>query len=107
VKSIFKLRESAGRALALLLTAAVLSLSLISSSPALHKLLHTDADAADHNCAVTLFTHGQITSAETATALVVLVVLFGGIALLSETLFLPLANYRFSASRAPPASLLG
>ena len=109
MKDNFKLRESASRALALLLTASVLSLSLISSSPALHKLLHADAAAADHQCAVTLFSHGQVTSAEAAPILIALVVLFGGVALLSASLPLPVADYRFSASRAPPASysLLG
>lgn len=97
------MRESAGKALALLMVATVLSLSLIGSSPALHKLLHADADAAEHQCAVTLFVHGHVTSAEMTATVVCLVVLFGGIALLTETFLLPLAEYRFSASRAPPS----
>jgi hypothetical protein len=104
VKSNHKFRESAGKALALLMVATVLSLSLISSSPALHRLLHGDADAAEHQCAVTLFAHGQVESAAIPAAVICLIVLFGGVVLLSDTFLLPAADYRFSASRAPPAS---
>ena len=30
----------------------------MAASPALHKLVHHDADADDHDCAATLFVHG-------------------------------------------------
>jgi hypothetical protein len=86
-----------------LLAALVLCLSLLGSSPALHKLIHSDAGAADHHCAITLFAKGQVNSVNVVPLLAVFVVLFGGISLLVETFLLPLADYRFSASRAPPA----
>ncbi len=104
MKRILKLRSFAARASALCLLVSVLGLSLLASSPALHKALHPDADSADHHCAITLFARGQVTSANVAPLLAVFVMLFGGVSLLAETFLLPLADYRFSASRAPPAS---
>jgi len=41
----------------------VLLLDAMVASPRLHELLHTDADQAGHECAVTMFIHGQVDSA--------------------------------------------
>jgi hypothetical protein len=90
-------------AVASALIAFVLFLSLLAASPALHKLIHADADDADHHCAVTEFIHGQVDTAVVAPLIIGLFALFGGVALLAETFIFPLADYRFSASRAPPA----
>jgi hypothetical protein len=49
---------------------SVLSLLLLSASPALHRLLHKEADDANHECAVTLFLHGQVDCADTATSVI-------------------------------------
>ncbi len=38
----------------------VLLLNLLAASPSLHELLHHDADEPGHQCAVTLFAHGQV-----------------------------------------------
>jgi hypothetical protein len=52
--------------------ASVLLLSLflfvqtLAVSPALHSWFHHDAADADHECAVTLFCHGQVEAASTA-----------------------------------------
>jgi hypothetical protein len=46
-----------------LLASLVLFLIALESSEPLHKLIHKDADEAGHQCAVTLFAHGQIESA--------------------------------------------
>ena len=46
------------RAVALFLVLSVWMLGLLAASPQLHAALHTDADQADHTCAVTLFSHG-------------------------------------------------
>jgi hypothetical protein len=86
------------------LTALVLFLSFVGASPELHKLIHADAGSPDHNCAITLFAHGQVATANVSVAIVVLAVLFGGVALLAETFQIPLADYRYSPSRAPPVS---
>ena len=99
----FESSQFAKAAPAFLLAALIIFLSLLGSSPALHKLIHADSDSADHSCAITLFAKGQIDAAMVAPLAVGLVMLFGGIALLSETVQFPLANYRYSRSRAPPA----
>jgi len=46
-----------------LLVAVVLLLNALLASPALHELIHKDAGHADHECAITLFAHGQVDSA--------------------------------------------
>ena len=38
-------------------------LGLLAASPELHAALHGDADQGDHECAVTLFSHGTETAA--------------------------------------------
>ena len=52
--------------LALLLAALVLLLNLLAASPSLHERFHSDAGHAEHQCAVTLFAHGQVDSADAA-----------------------------------------
>jgi L-fucose mutarotase/ribose pyranase (RbsD/FucU family) len=85
-----------------LLTALFLFLSFVGSSPQLHKLIHADANAPDHSCAITLFAHGQVAAADVTTAIVTLLTLVVVTALLAETFLLPQADYRYSPSRAPP-----
>jgi hypothetical protein len=46
-----------------LLVLLLLLLNALAASPSLHELIHKDADKADHNCAITLFAHGQVDSA--------------------------------------------
>ncbi len=50
-------------ALAVLLIGLVLLLNAMTAVPALHELIHKDADSANHSCAVTLFAHGHVESA--------------------------------------------
>lgn len=38
----------------------VLLLNLLAASPSLHEHFHADAGSAQHQCAVTLFAHGQV-----------------------------------------------
>jgi hypothetical protein len=91
-------------AAAIFLSGLILFLSVLAVSPQLHKLIHANADAASHNCAVTLFAKGQVAATVGALTLINLVLFSGDIALLSETVLLPQADYRFSSSRAPPVS---
>jgi hypothetical protein len=49
--------------LAALLVGLVLLLNAMAALPALHELIHKDADEAGHECAVTLFAHGHVESA--------------------------------------------
>jgi hypothetical protein len=46
--------------IASLLVGLVLLLDALASSPALHARLHHDADQPGHECAVTIFAHGQV-----------------------------------------------
>ena len=46
-----------------LLVAFVLLLNAMAASPALHELIHKDAEGPTHSCAATLFAHGHIESA--------------------------------------------
>jgi hypothetical protein len=50
-------------ALAALLIGLVLLLNAMAACPALHELIHEDADKAGHECAVTMFAHGKVDSA--------------------------------------------
>jgi len=56
--------------LAAFLIGLVLVLNVMAACPALHELIHKDADKAEHQCAVTLFAHGHV---DAATANVVVV----------------------------------
>jgi len=40
----------------------ILLLNLLAASPSLHELLHHDANQPGHQCAVTVFAHGQVDS---------------------------------------------
>jgi hypothetical protein len=49
--------------IAALLAGIVLLLDAMAACPSLHELIHRDANTSEHQCAVTLFTHGQVDSA--------------------------------------------
>jgi hypothetical protein len=49
--------------IALLLVGMVLLLDAMAACPALHELIHKDADTPGHECAVTMFAHGKVESA--------------------------------------------
>lgn len=45
------------------LVALVLLLNALAASPKLHELVHADAGQAAHQCATTMFAHGQMDAA--------------------------------------------
>ena len=102
VKRLLNPGKVAGTASGLFLVSLILFLSLLSASPALHKLIHSDADEADHHCAVTEFVHGKVDSSVVAPIIVAFVSFLAVATLLREIFVFPLTDYRFSASRAPP-----
>ena len=57
------LKPSFHALIAALLVAFVLLLDAMVACPGLHEMVHSDADQAGHECAVTLFIHGQVDSA--------------------------------------------
>ena len=82
--------------------ASFLALLLFSSSPRLHKLIHPDADSADHQCAITMLAQGQVNAPVTPPVLVAFVPFL--FSLLPPLQLAPISSfdYRFSSSRAPP-----
>ena len=92
------------RFIALICLGLFLSLELLGSAPALHKLLHSDAGSANHHCAITLFNHGNVQTADTASPIVIF---FGALLFslpsLRSAVFSPF-DYCPSSSRAPPAA---
>jgi hypothetical protein len=95
-------RRIAKSAIAGLLLASVLLTTAMAACPALHEFFHRDADHADHQCAVTLFTHGQFMPADTAPVLAVFALLFlFGIPLLTSAEFSSV-DLRLGFRRAPP-----
>jgi hypothetical protein len=96
-------RGAAKSAFAGFLVFLLLGLAALAASPGLHELIHSDAGASDHHCAVTLFAGGQIDSASAPVLAAAVVALFGALILLPETFVLPSADYRYSSSRAPPS----
>jgi hypothetical protein len=79
-----------------------LTLQLFSSSEALHKLIHPDADSPEHHCAITLFTHGQVNTSDTVLPVVAFVAALFFLLPPFQSAVFSSFDYRFSPSRAPP-----
>jgi hypothetical protein len=99
MKSFRKERQGASA----LLLGLFLFLQAMAVSPALHALVHPDAADPDHECAVTLFSHGQV---DVSSAVVPV---FHAPARLIFSQDLPRiifvsADIRLLPSRGPPAS---
>ena len=101
--AILSFREAASRRVwALFCLSLFFALQLVTSSSALHKLIHADADSADHHCAVTEFSRGQVNYVDVfvpVAALVAVLIFF--LPVLTSAEFSSFA-YRYSACRAPP-----
>lgn len=102
---ISKLDRFGKSALAVLLIGVVLLLGAMAAAPALHELIHQDANEPGHQCAVSLFAHGQVDSPVMEGAAIVPI---------APVEFLPLASVSaFNAlvetlppGRGPPVSRL-
>ena len=80
----------------------VLLLTAMAASPALHKLIHKDADHADHECVVTMFAHGKIDSVTCEVFVVAPTVGYETTPSINLFVFsAPIEN--LSRSRAPPS----
>jgi hypothetical protein len=95
----FRMKRQAACALLLSL---FLSLQAMATFPALHAFIHHDACDPDHQCAVTLFSHGQVNASPAS------VLVFCALACLFFSQALPgvifvSADIRLLPSRAPPA----
>ena len=89
-------------ALAALLVGLVLLLNAMAACPALHELIHKDADEHDHHCAVTMFAHGQV---ETTTCDIPIITAAISIEITPQTgfSFFSAAIENLPQGRAPPA----
>ena len=101
--TILSFREANTRRVAAVFGLALfLFLQLLTSSPALHKLVHADADSASHHCGVTLLLRGQVSAAEALAPLGAFVAALIFLLPLLQSAQASSFDYRFSASRAPP-----
>jgi hypothetical protein len=79
-----------------------LTLQSLATSAVLHKFVHADADSLDHHCAITLFSRGQVSTADVAAPLVAFVAALFFLLPALQSADTSSFAYRFSASRAPP-----
>ena len=87
--------------IASLLAGLVLLLDAMAACPQLHELIHNDAGSAEHQCAVTLFAHGQVDSAAVEVAAVAPNIPVEAVPQLTFSIFSP-AIENLPAGRAPP-----
>ena len=80
----------------------VLTLSVLASSPQLHRWLHAEEDQPDHECVITLFQHGLIEPLAAVLLVVTPLLLVAGRALAPAGPDLIAARYRLCPGRAPP-----
>ncbi len=85
----------------ILAVALVLLLNLLAASPSLHERFHADAGKADHQCAVTMFAHGQVDSAAVDVPISAPLILIEAIPAVVISVFSP-AIENLPAGRAPP-----
>ena len=90
--------------IASVLTGIVLLLNAMAASPTLHEWFHSDAGNAQHQCAVTLFAHGQVDSAAADVPVLALLALVETVPSVEILVFSP-AIESLPAGRAPPVLL--
>jgi hypothetical protein len=93
-----------GRAvIASLLTGLVLLLDAMVVCPSFHELIHADAGKAGHECAVTMFAHGQVDSATVDIVFAAPHTFVPSLSFAEISVFSP-AIENLPAGRAPPVS---
>jgi hypothetical protein len=97
-----KLKWSAKALFCVLAMGSLLLATAMEASPALHKLIHRDADSKGHSCAATTLARGQVLSAGAPNVLSIL----AGVVFVSVILefFRPQfeRDLRLPVGRAPP-----
>ncbi len=99
LRDFFKEARQAVAALCLLLFLAV---QAMAASPALHALVHSDSTDPSHQCAVTLFLHGQVHSSSAAIAPARSAPVFAAEPLVCAAIFAS-SDVRLLPSRGPPS----
>jgi hypothetical protein len=88
--------------LAALLASLILLLNAMAACPALHHLIHGDADKTGHECAVMMFAHGKVESASVDVPAAVAAVSIETAPQIEFTIF-SAAIENLPPGRAPPA----
>lgn len=86
-----------------LLLGCLLTVQAMAAFPALHALVHPDADDPAHECAVTLFCHGQVDASPSAVPILPAPELVTFTELPPQVVFVS-TDVRLIPSRGPPAS---
>jgi hypothetical protein len=97
-------RAAGKRAKAALLLGLLLSVLAMVTSATLHKVVHPDANKADHYCAVTMLASGQVDAAPSAVSLPE-VSLTAVVANRFEVSSVAVPSFNLPLSRGPPALL--
>lgn len=90
--------------IASLLAGLVLLLDAMAVCPALHELIHKDADSAAHQCATTMFAQGQVDSVTVEVSAITPTVSIETTSQIIFSVFAP-AIENLPAGRAPPAAV--
>jgi len=94
-------KQHGNAVLATLLACLVLLVDAMAACPSLHELIHHEAGEPGHECAVTLFAHGQVDSATVDVPIIATTIPCAAIPLVSFSAFAP-AIESLPAGRAPP-----
>lgn len=89
--------------IALMLMGIVLLMNAMAASPALHEFFHPDAGNSQHQCAVTMFAHGQVDSASVDVPVPAPLPVIQTVSVIELSAFSP-AVENLPAGRAPPVS---
>ncbi len=85
------------------MTGIVLLLNAMAASPSLHEWFHADAGESGHQCAVTLFAHGQVDSSTVDMVVTVPQTFITANPSIEISVYSP-AIENLPAGRAPPVS---
>jgi hypothetical protein len=75
----------------------------MAASPSLHELFHSDAGQSGHQCAVTMFAHGQVDSCTVDVPVVAPLPLIQTLSFVDNSVFYSVVE-NLPAGRAPPVS---
>lgn len=95
-------KQTGKPALAALLAGVILLLDAMAACPALHEMIHHDADEHDHHCAVTMLAQGKVDAATTEVPIINDSILPIETVLLTEISVFSAAIENLPPSRAPP-----
>jgi hypothetical protein len=97
-------RKIGNPSLAALLAGVILLLDAMAACPALHEMIHHDADEHDHHCAVTMLAQGKVDTATVDVPIINYSILPVETVSLAEIIVFSATIENLPPSRAPPVS---